>query len=68
KQPCHPIQHAQLTVRGMSRGRYVVRFYSPTTATWRQEQLVRTRWGKLDLTLPDFRQDLAIRICREAAE
>ena len=65
KQPCRQLQGAQLSIRGVPRGNYAVRFFDPQTGTWLEEHAQRTRWGRLKLELPDVRQDLAVAIRRQ---
>lgn len=68
KEPCRQLQGAQVSIRGVPRGSYAVRFYDPQTATWLGEQKQRTGLGSLELELPDTRHDLAIAIRRHAGE
>lgn len=67
-QPCEIIEGARLTLRGVPRGRYVVRFYDPQTATWLAETTLRTSWGRLKVALPAVQTDLAVAICPDTGK
>jgi hypothetical protein len=52
----------QLTLTGLADRAYTVRWFSPKTSEWLDEQALQVRDGTATLAVPTFAQDLAVRI------
>ena len=68
KQPCRTIEGARLTLRGLGRGAYDVRFYAPQTASWSDVRRIRAQRDDLELALPSFAADMAVAVSRSAGD
>lgn len=60
-----PVSGAWLELRGMRAGAYRVRWWDTSEGVWRSEQRTRAdASGRLNLSVPSFREDIAARIVR----
>jgi hypothetical protein len=57
-----PVNSLQLTLAGLEDGRYRVKWYSPDTGQWLDEQTIQVQDGVSTLTVPTFSTDLALKV------
>lgn len=57
-----PISDARLNLDGLADGTYQMRCYDPQSAVWLSEETVEVIDGEVDLLLPEFAKDLAVKL------
>ena len=67
KTPGETISGSQVTISGMSAGTYEVKAYNTWAGTWHPPYNRAVGGSSLTITLPDFQQDIAVRVAPPAA-
>jgi hypothetical protein len=62
------VEGLTLTLNDLADGSYRVRWFSPGTSEWQDEQTVQVTGGTATLAVPPLAQDLAVKIIAEIRE